>query len=79
MAEEEEIEITPEMIDAGVEAWSLFDPGDRLDATLAAIYRAMHGAQKTRGVRLARTPRRFPLEIAAYLSLHTRPQSRNGR
>ena len=46
----EEIEITPEMIEAGCEAAGLFDRDDELGVFVAAIYRTM------RETRLGRTP-----------------------
>ena len=46
-APEEEIEITPEMIEAGAEAWALCEHGDRLDWTLSAIYSAMARAKSS--------------------------------
>jgi hypothetical protein len=42
---EPEIEVTPEMIDAGVSAWALFEAGDRSDWLVSEIYRAMEVAK----------------------------------
>jgi hypothetical protein len=41
-----EIEVTPEMIEAGVEEYSLFSFGDRGTWVVSAIYRAMETARR---------------------------------
>ena len=45
MDEKDEIEITPAMIEAGMEAYSLFSSEDRGHYVVDAIYRAMEGAR----------------------------------
>jgi hypothetical protein len=42
--EHEEIEITPEMIEAGLNEYAIFDSQDPGDALVCAIYRAMKKA-----------------------------------
>ena len=39
-----EVEVTPEMTEAGVEAWATFRPGDRPDWLVGAVYEAMERA-----------------------------------
>jgi hypothetical protein len=41
----EEIEITPEMIEAGLEAYSVFSSQDRGEWVICAIYEAMFKAR----------------------------------
>ena len=40
----EEIEITPEMVEAGVEAAAIYDSDDSLTDVVTAVYRAMIAA-----------------------------------
>ncbi len=51
-----EIEVTPEMIDAGAAMYAAFDPGDRLDWMLESLYRAMTNAMTSRPVPPQRKP-----------------------
>jgi hypothetical protein len=41
----DEIEITPEMIEAGVEAFSLYEPNDRPGQIVWSVFRAMRLAE----------------------------------
>lgn len=45
---EVEIEITPEMIDAGCEASRLYERGDPKEWEIAAIYKAMEKARRSK-------------------------------
>ena len=47
-APETEIEVTPEMIEAGVEEYSLFSSGDRGEWVVAAVYRAMEKMRRAK-------------------------------
>jgi hypothetical protein len=76
---EEEIEVTEEMIEAGAEAWALFERGDRLDWKLSEIYTAMQKARIYGHSGSARC-RQTPLEVIyAYLSRHMPQALRNDK
>jgi hypothetical protein len=47
----QEPEITPEMIEAGVEAAAIYDSRDSLTDIVTAVYRAMSAAQRPVPVR----------------------------
>jgi len=77
---EEEIEVTPEMIEAGAVAWlDLIDPGDSLEWKLTVTYSAMARAAKGVFWKHARYPRTFPEAIDASLSLHKKLMMHNSK
>jgi hypothetical protein len=80
-ARSNEVEITDDMIDAGADAWALFEEGDRLDWMLAAIYGAMARAKDGLAVQPKYFPRThaLPRVIDAFLSLHKLPAPSNER
>ena len=70
--ERDRVEVTEAMIEAGAVAWSLFDPGDRLDWMLAALYVAMERARRGETFHDLR-PQSSPGMFASPLSGHKPP------
>jgi len=73
---EEEIEITEQMIEAGIEAWGLFDRGDRLDWKVSAIFEAMSRAKSGVFCSAPHHPK-TPAEISVARSRHIAQVLRN--